>query len=196
MRIRIALLVMLLGFAVALPCMAELEPALFSIGFAVGVPYGLPVDWSGSFTTLTGEALISRNLTVAFDFGTYPASFPDLYEGSVSLLVKGWLGAASLFAGGGLTGRWHDVGATWVGVPHLNLKAGAQAWLLESLAFVIQARTIEPLPVSWALTPEFSLGISVAFGRARPGTTSVDGAILWLLVGLGVAAAIAFLPRI
>jgi len=194
MRSRLVLLVAVLG--IALPCVAELGQAPFGIGFAVGVPYGLPVDWSGSFSTLTGEAFLSRNLTVTFDAGTYPASFPDLFEGSVSLLVKGWLGAACFYGGGGLTGRWHRVGSTWVAVPHMNLKAGAQAWVLDSLALVIQARSVEPLPVTWAFTPEISLGVAVALGRARPGTPYADGATLWILAGLGVAALIAFLPRI
>lgn len=194
MRTRVLLLVAILGIAV--PCAAELGQAPFAIGFAVGVPYGLPLDWTGSFSVLTGEALLSRNLTIALDVGTYPASFPDLVEGSLSLLVKGWLGAACFFGGGGLTVRWHDVGSAWIGVSHLNLKAGFQAWVLDSFALVLQARSIEPLPVSWTLTPELSLGVTVALGRARPGTLYADGATLWILVGLGVAALIAFLPRI
>ena len=196
MRTRVLLIVTLLGLALATPCAAELGQAPFAIGFAVGVPYQYPIDWSGSFSVLTGEAFLSRNLTVAFDIGTYPAALPDLYEGSVSLLVKGWLGAASFYAGGGLTARWHHIGSTWVGVPHLNLKAGAQAWVLESLALALQVRSIEALPVNWAFTPEISLGLTVAIGRARPTTLFADGATLWVLVGLGVAALIAFLPRI
>jgi hypothetical protein len=192
---RILLLVVFIGL-VSVPCAAELGQAPFGFGFAVGVPYALPVDWSGSFSVLTAEAFLSRNLTVAFDIGTYPASFPDLYEGSVSLLVKGWLGAVSFFGGGGLTARWHHVGSAWIGVSHLNLKAGCQAWILESLALVLQVRSIEPLPVTWTLTPELSLGVNVALGRARPPTLYADGATLWILVGLAVAALIAFLPRI
>jgi hypothetical protein len=192
---RILCLAAVLGLAVAVSCPAQLGPAPFAVGFAVGVPYGLPVDWSGSFSVLSAEAFLSRNLTVGFDLGTYPASFPDLYEGSVSLHVKGWLGAASFFAGGGLTGRWHHVGSAWALVPHLNLRAGVQAWVLESLAIVFQARSVEPLPVVWTLTPEISLGVAVAIGRATPSTPVADVATLWILVGLGVAALIAFLPR-
>jgi len=195
MGTRVFALVALLGFAAAIPCAAEFGQAPFSVGFSVGVPYGLPVDWSGSFSVLTAEAFLSRNLTVSLDVGTYPASFPDLYEGGVSLLVKGWLGAASFFAGGGLTARWHRVGSTWIGVPHLNLRAGLQAWILDSLAFALQIRSVEPLPVDWAFAPEISLGLTVALGRARPPTPYADNATLWLLVGLGVAAMIAFLPR-
>jgi hypothetical protein len=196
MRTRVLSIVALLGLALAAPCAAELGQAPLAVGFAVGVPYGLPIDWSGSFSVLTGEVLLSRNLTVAFDVGTYPASFPDLYEGSASLLVKGWLGAVGFYAGGGYTARWHRTGSTWVSVPHLNLKAGAQVWFLESLALAVQLRSLEALPVSWTFTPEISLGLTVAIGRARPATLLVDGATLWILVGLGVAALIAFLPRI
>lgn len=196
MRTRVLLIVTLVGFALAAPCAAELGQAPFAVGFAVGVPYQYPIDWSGSFSVLTCEAFLSQNLTAAFDIGTYPASFPDLYEGSVSLLAKGWLGAASFYAGGGLTARWHHIGSTWIGVPHLNLKAGIQAWVLESFALALQVRSIEALPVSWTFTPEISLGLTVAIGRARPTTLFADGATLWVLVGLGVAALIAFLPRI
>jgi len=195
MRTRTLAIVILLGLVVGAACAAQLSPAPFSIGFAVGVPYGLPVDWSGSFSTLSVEALLSRNLTFGFDLGTYPASFPDLIEGSASLLVKGWLGSACFFGGGGLTGRWHDIGSSWAVVPHLNLRAGVQAWLLDSLALVFQVRSVEPLPVTWTLTPELSVGVSVALGRARPPTPLADAATLWILVGLGVAALIAFLPR-
>jgi len=196
MRSQVVLVAALLGIAVTLPCAADLGQAPFAVGFSVGIPYDYPIDWSRSFSVLSAEVFLSRNLTASFDIGTYPASFPNLYEGSVSLLVKGWLGAVSFYGGGGLTARWHNVGSTWVGVPHLNLKAGVQAWVLESLGFVLQARSIETLPVQWTLAPEISLGVIVALGRGRPGTLCVDGPTLWLLVGLGVAALIAFLPRI
>jgi ABC-type amino acid transport substrate-binding protein len=195
MRRRAILLAALLSAVLATACAAELGQAPFAIGFAVGVPCSLPVDWSGSLSLLTGEALLSQNLTVALDLATYPASFPNLYEGSVSLLVKAWLGAASFFGGGGLTERWHRVGSDWVSVPHLNLKAGFQAWFVDSLALQLQVRSVEALPVSWELRPELTIGMTVAIGRARPPTLLADGQTLWILVGLGVAAMIAFLPR-
>jgi hypothetical protein len=144
---------------------------------------------------VTGEAFLSSNLTVAVDLGTYPASFPDLFEGGASLLVKGWLGPSALFAGGGLSMRWLRVGSAWAMSPQFHLKAGFQTWVLENLAFVVQYRTIEPLPITWAFSPEISLGLSLAIGRARPAATGIDGQTLWLLAGLGVAAMIAFLPR-
>jgi len=196
MGTRVLLIVALLAFVVAAPAVAELGQAPFAVGFSVGVPYQYPIDWSGSFSFLTAEALLSPSLTVAFDVGTYPTSFPDLYEGSASLLVKGWLGTSNFYAGGGLTARWHRVGSSWIGVPHLNLKAGFQAWIVDSFAFVLQVRSVEALPVSWTFAPEISLGLSVAVGRARPATLFADGPTLWILVGLGVAALIAFLPRV
>ena len=193
MRIRVLLLVAVVG--VAVPCTAELGRAPFAVGFAVGLPCALPIDWSGSFSVLTGEAFLSPNLTVAADVGTYPASFPDLFEGGLSVLVKGWLGASCIFGGGGLTVRWDRFGSTWASGSHLNLKAGIQAWILDSVALVVQARSIEPFPVSWTLTPELSLGVSIALGSARPESLFADGPTLWILVGLGVAALVAFLPR-
>jgi len=196
MKKRILWIAIISAMAAAIPCVAELGQAPFTIGFAVGAPCEYPVDWSGSFSVLTAEALVSQNLTFAFDLGTYPSSFPDFYEGTVSLLVKAWVGAGCFYAGGGLSARCHHVGSTWVAMPHLNLKAGFQAWLLESLAFVVQVRTLEALPVSWQFSPEISLGLTVAIGRARPSTLFADGPTLWILVGLGVAALIAFLPRI
>lgn len=176
-------------------CAAELRPAPFAVGFAVGVPSRLPVDWTGSFSLLTAEVLLSPNLTFVLDVGTYPASFPDLVEASGSLLVKGWLGAACLFGGGGVTGRWSRAGSRWVGLSHLNLRCGFQIWFVDALAFQLQLRTVEALPLEWTLAPEISLGLLVALGRGRPAAPVVDGATLWILVGLGVAAMIAFLPR-
>ncbi len=194
MRTRWLLIVVVLGFGVV-SCGAELNPAPFSIGFAVGAPWRLPVDWTGSFSLLTAEALLSHNLTVGFELGTYPASFPDLVEGSASLLVKGWLGTAALFAGGGLTARWNPTSTAWIPVPHLNLKAGVQLWWVDALAWTVQLRSVEPLPARWMFSPEISVGASVALGRGRPDSPFVDGPTLWILVGLGVAALIAFLPR-
>ncbi|MFC2081946.1 hypothetical protein ACFLR0_02060 [Candidatus Bipolaricaulota bacterium] len=176
-------------------CSAELPPAVFAVGFGVGVPYELPVAWDQSFSYLTSEVFLSRNLTAAFDLGVYPSSFPDLIEASASLLVKGWLGSSSLFAGGGLAARYLQIGSFWGISPYLILKAGFQTWLLDSLALVVQYRTMESLPIDWDFSPELSVGLTVAFGRARPTTPIYDGQSIWVLIGLGVAALIAFLPR-
>ncbi|MBU0596122.1 hypothetical protein KJ567_05520 [Candidatus Bipolaricaulota bacterium] len=194
MRRSLALALAVVVLAAAL-CAAELAPAIFAIGFGVGVPYQLPVAWDQSFSYLTSELFLSRNLTAAFDLGVYPSSFPDLIEASASLLVKGWLGSSSLFAGGGLAARYLRIGSVWGISPYLILKAGFQTWLLDSLALVVQYRTMESLPIDWDFSPELSFGVTVAFGRARPETPVYDGQSIWVLLGLGVAALIAFLPR-
>lgn len=169
--------------------------APFSIGFGVGVPYELPVDWAGSFSYLTTEVFLSRNLTAAFDLGTYPPEFPNLFEGTASMLVKGWVGPVNAYAGGGFTMQWRKVGTGWGYNPYLTLKGGFQFWLLDSVALVAQFRTHEALPLHWTFDPEFSLGLTVALGSGRPDPLMYDPATLWLVVGLGVAALIAFLPK-
>ena len=174
---------------------AAAAPAPFSIGFGVGVPYELPVDWTRSFSYLTTEVFLSRNLTAVFDLGTYPTDFPDLFEGTAGMLVKAWVGPVNAFAGGGFTLQWRHVGSAWGFNPYLTLKGGFQVWVLDSLAIVAQFRTREPLPVQWTFAPEFSLGMTVAFGNGRPDPLIYDPATLWIVVGLGVAALIAFLPR-
>jgi len=177
-------------------CGAELEQAVFAIGFGVAVPYELPVAWDQSFSYLTSEVFLSRNLTAAFDLGVYPSSFPDLIEASASLLVKGWLGSSCLFAGGGFAARYLKISSIWGISPYLVLKAGFQTWLLDSLAVVVQYRTTESLPIDWDFAPDISLGLTVALGRARPEEPVYDGQSIWILIGLGVAALIAFLPRV
>jgi len=174
---------------------AAASPAPFSIGFGVGVPYELPVDWTGSFSYLTTEVFLSPNLTAVFDLGTYPPDFPNLFEGTAGMLVKAWLGSVNAFAGGGFTMQWRRVGAVWGFNPYLTLKGGFQLWILDSLALVAQFRTHEPLPIQWTFSPEFSLGITVAFGSGRPNPLMYDPTTLWMVVGLGVAALIAFLPK-
>lgn len=185
-------LLMLLAFGIMA---AEASPAPFSIGFGVGVPYEVPVDWTRSFSYLTTEVFLSRNLTAAFDLGTYPPDFPNLFEGTAGMLVKAWVGPVNAFVGGGYTLQWRKVGSAWGYNPYLTLKGGFQCWVLDSLAIVAQFRTHEPLPIHWTFAPEFSLGMTIAFGSARPDPLIYDPATLWLLVGLGVAALIAFLPR-
>jgi len=189
---KIVVLLILLAFGAMV---ATAAPAPFSIGFGVGVPYELPVDWTRSFSYLTTEVFLSRNLTAVFDFGTYPPDFPDLFEGTAGMLVKAWVGPVNAFAGGGFTLQWRHVGSTWGFNPYLTLKGGFQIWVLDSLAVVAQFRTREPLPVQWVFAPEFSLGMTIALGSGRPDPLIYDPATLWLVVGLGVAALIAFLPK-
>ncbi|MCK5827601.1 hypothetical protein KAH43_03665, partial [Candidatus Bipolaricaulota bacterium] len=130
-----------------------------------------------------------------FDLGTYPPDFPNLFEGTAGMLVKAWVGPVNAYAGGGFTMQWRQVGTAWGYNPYLTLKGGFQWWLLDSLAVIAQFRTHEALPIRWTFAPEFSLGLTVAFGSGRPDPLMVDPATLWLVVGLGVAALIAFLPK-
>lgn len=194
MQRRFALFVLLLALG---SCVvgAESSQAPFSVGFGVGVPYELPVDWSRSFSYLTTEVFLSPNLTAVLDLGTYPPDFPDLFEVTAGMLVKAWVGPVNAFAGGGFTMQWRHVGLSWGFNPYLTLKGGFQIWVLDSLALVTQFRTHEPLPIQWTFSPEFSLGLTVAFGSGRPDPLVYDPATLWMVVGLGVAALIAFLPR-
>lgn len=190
----LAILIALLAVG-SMMAAADTSPALFSIGFGVGVPYELPVDWTRSFSYITAEAFLSPNLTAVFDLGTYPPDFPNLFEATAGMLVKAWLGPANAFVGGGFTMQWRRVGTAWGFNPYLTLKGGVQFWILDSLAFVAQFRTHEPLPIQWTFAPEFSLGMTLAFGSGRPDPLIYDPATLWLVVGLGVAALIAFLPK-
>ena len=188
-------LAVLLVCALASPCLSQLSPAPAAIGFGVGVPYAVPVAWASSFSYVSLEALLSSHLTLYADLGTYPASFPDLHEGSVALIAKGWIGHTALIAGGGMTMQYRRVGSAWAMLPMLNLRAGYQIWLLDSFALFLQLRTLEAFPVTWSLSPEIAVGLTVGLGRARPETPRVDGQMLWFLAGLGVAALVAFLPR-
>lgn len=188
-------LIILMALAGCLIAHAESSPAPFSIGFGVGVPYELPVDWAGSFSYLTTEIFLSQNLTAVLDLGTYPPEFPDMFEATAGMLVKAWVGPVNTFAGGGFTMQWRHVGTAWGFNPYLTLKGGFQIWILDSLAFVTQFRTHESLPIQWTFAPELSLGLTVALGSGRPDPLVYDPATLWMVVGLGVAALIAFLPK-
>jgi hypothetical protein len=174
---------------------ADLPEAHASIGFGVSVPYALPVDWTSSFSFVSYEARLTSNVTVFLDAGTYPASFPDLFEVGTSLLVKGWYGPTALHAGGGLSMQYRRVGSAWSLKPLLSLRAGYRIWVLDAVAISLQFRTLDALPVSWTFAPEIALGFNVGLGRARPESPRFDGEYVWILVGLGVAALIAFLPR-
>jgi hypothetical protein len=183
----------LAAFATGAQSASTQAPA--TIGFGVSVPYEWPIDWDASFSYLSLEALLSPHLTAYFDAGVYPSSFPDLLEGSASLLVKGWVGPTALFGGGGLTLQGRHVGSAWSLRPMLNLRAGYQIWLVDSLAVQVQFRTLEPLPLEWVFSPEIAVGFCIGLGRARPEAPRLELDVLWLLTGLGVAALLAFLPR-
>jgi len=195
MMVKRALLAGLIVSLLAIGGYAELRPAPAAIGFGVSVPYSFPVDWEGSFSYLSIEGLLSENLTVLFDLGAYPGSFPHLYESGGILLAKGWVGPTALYAGGGLSIQWLRIGSAWAIRPFLDLRAGYQIWLHDSFAVVLQFRTLQKLPIEWSLSPEIAVGFNLGLGRGRPIAPRFDGGYIWLLVGLGVAALIAFLPR-
>ena len=206
--IRICVIALIIGGSVVgIPCQAA-PPATggtvatpdpgapIAIGFGVALPSTLPLEWGRSFSFLTVELLPDPNLTFLFTFGTYPAYFPGLHEASGSIIVKGWIGPAALYAGGGFSIRSRLIGDAWLWSPYMNVTAGMQLWVVDSLALSFQVRSLERIPVSWRLYPEVSLGLSLALGRARPIRPAADEAwYFWLLAGLGVLAIIAYYPR-
>lgn len=166
-----------------------------TIGFGVGVPPVLPIAWSESFSFLTTEILAESNLSFLLTLGTYPAYFPNLYQADAALIVKAWLGPVALYAGGGLSLQWRLIGDVWLLSPFMNVVAGAELWIIDSFALFTQVRSLDPLPASWTLDPEVSVGATIALGKARPALPRVDGDYLWILVGLGVLALLAYYPR-
>ena len=167
-----------------------------AIGFGVGVPPTLPIDWDASFTFATFEILAESNLSFLLTVGTYPVDFPELYEGNASLLVKAWAGPMALYAGGGFSLQWRLIGDVWLWSPFVNLMTGTQLWIVDSLAFFVQVRSLDPLLASWSFNPEISLGTTISLGRARPPDPRLDGDYLWLIIGLWVLAFLAYYPRI
>jgi hypothetical protein len=196
MRLRRTALTIVLLAAVGTTALAEALPeARTAFGFGVSVPYELPVDWTASYSFVSSEVLLTPNVTLFLDVGTYPALFPILFEGGASVLVRGWVGPTVIFAGGGVSTQYRRVGFAWAWKPFLALRAGFQTWLLDSVAISVHYRTLEALPVEWVFAPQIAIGLNVALGRARPVSPQYDADYLWLLVGLAAAALIAFLPR-
>ena len=167
-----------------------------ALGFGVAVPLALPVAWAGSFSFITAEVGAEGNMSLRLTAGTYPADFPDLYEADASLLVKGWLGPALLYVGGGFSLEWRRIGQAWLWSPLMNLMAGTQLWLVDSVALCLELRSLERLPAVWVLDPEISLGVTLGLGPVRPSPPRVDAYHLWILVGLGVLTFILYYPRI
>ena len=183
-----------LGLSV-LVCSAGAAFGASTIGFGVGAPADLPIDWGASFTFAASEVLAESNVSFLFTFGTYPSDFPELYEGNASLLVKAWSGPLALFAGGGFSLQWRLIDTAWLWTPCMNVKTGVQLWIVDSLAFFVQLRSLEPLPAAWSFNPEISLGTAISFGEARPASPRLDGGYLWLILGLWVLAFLAYYPR-
>jgi hypothetical protein len=188
--------VLLLGLGVVSLLGYAASPAPVAIGFGVGVPPAFPIQWDESFSFLTAEFLPDPNLTLLFTLGTYPADFPTLYEGSGSLIVKAWVGPVALYGGGGLSIQSRLIDEAWLWSPYMNVVAGTQLWILDSFAICAQVRSLELLPPTWTLHPEVSLGVSLAFGEARPASPQEDeGMYLWIIVGLSVLTLLAYYPR-
>ncbi len=168
-----------------------------AFGFGVGVPGVYPIDWAESFPYLSAEVFTDSNLSVLFTIGTYPADFPTGFETGASLLAKGWSGPIAIYAGGGTSVYWNWIAASsaWSWSPYMNMIAGVQWRILEPLAISFQVRSLDPIPLTFTLHPEYSLGVSLVFGRGLPLSPQVDQVTLWIIVGLGVLALVAYYPR-
>jgi len=168
-----------------------------AFGFGVGVPTSYPIDWTASFPFVTAEAFTDSNLSILGTIGTYPADFPTGFETSVSLLAKGWSGPIAIYAGGGISVYWDWIAASsgWSWSPYMNMIAGIQWRVVEPLSFALQLRSLDPIPLTFTLHPQISLGASLVLGTPFPRQPQVDRMTLWIIVGLGVLALVAYLPR-
>ncbi len=167
-----------------------------AFGFDVGAPAVLPIDWDASFSYLSAEMLFDPNLTFLLTALTYPATFPDLFEASIDLVVKGWLGPVALYAGGGFAMQWSLVGSAWLWTPFMHITAGVQIWLLDSVAIVASVRSLDELPPAWTLTPQVSLGARVSFVPPRPPVLGTENLFyIWIVIGLGVVALLTYYPH-
>ena len=180
--------------AMALLMPAASTSAATRIGFGVGAPLALPVDWSSSVSFIDVELFSDWNLSVFTQIGTYPASFPNLFEIDAALLAKSWMGPLELSVGGGLSLQLEQFGGAWLRRPLMNVTAGVRFWPIDTVAISLRCRSLEALPISWTFTPEVSLGIGIGIGR-RPPYARADWDWFWLLVGLCVAGLIAYCPR-
>ena len=168
-----------------------------AFGFGVGAPTSYPINWAASFPFITAEAFTDSNLSILFTLGTYPTDFPTGFETSGSLLAKGWIGPAAIYAGGGgsLYWDWIAESSAWSWLPYMNLIAGIQWQVVAPLSLSFQVRSLDPIPLTFTLHPQVSLGASLVFGPAAPHPGLIDGLTLWVIVGLGVLVLVAYLPR-
>ena len=77
----------------------------------------------------------------------------------------------------------------------LHLVTGVQWWIAAPMAFTIELRDIEPLPPDGAFAPVLSLGAAVSLAPAPRPPSADNGAHVWIVVGLGIAAMLLYLPR-
>ena len=190
------LAVLLLVFSVLAVGLCAKAGVPLALGFDIAAPANLPIDWSASFSSITMEILTDPNLTLLFAAGTYPAHFPNLFEGSADVIVKSWLGPIAVFAGGGLSLRWKPIGGVWGYTPYMNLTAGTQIWLIDSVALIASVRSVDTLPPMWTFSPEVSLGLRFSLSPARPPSLGRENAFyFWVVAGMLVAALLAFYPH-
>ena len=168
-----------------------------AFGFDVTVPAALPIGWDVSFSSLSMEFIPDPNLTLLFTLGTYPSHFPHMFEGSANVIVKSWLGPLAVYAGGGLDLLWRPIGGVWSWAPYINLMAGTQIWLIDSVAIVAGASLREPLPPTWTFSPNISLGLRFSLAPVRPPAPKKENFFyFWIVVGLLVAGVLAYYPHI
>ena len=167
-----------------------------AFGFDVAVPAVLPINWDASFSSITMEVLTDPNLTLLFTLGTYPSLFPYLYEGSANAIVKSWMGRLAVYAGGGLDLLWKPIGGVWGWTPYMNVIAGTQIWLIDSVALVASVHSVDALPPTWTFSPEVSLGLRFSLSPARPPALGKENAFyFWIVAGLLVAALLTYYPH-
>lgn len=179
-----------------LPCSTAFGST--AIGFGVGAPPIFPIQWENSFPFILIETLAEGSLSLLLTLGVYPSELgiPELFEIDTNLLIKAWVGPATLFAGGGLAVQWDPLSPSGTWIPLMNVMAGTQLWILDGFALFVQVRSLDLLPPSWSLDPMITLGAELGFGKVRPDPPRSNGNYLWLLVGVGVLALLAYYPRI
>ena len=189
----ILVIIMVISGGLALPVIGQ---AATGVGFGVGIPVTTG-NWADSFPYITVEAFTASNLAVRFTLGTYPNDFPTGFETSMSLLAKGWGGPVAVYAGGGLSvyWKWLTASSVWKWSPYMNLIAGVEWHVAAPLSLFAQVRALDSIPPAFALHPQASVGARLVFGPAVPHSQSIDGVTLWIIVGLGALALVAFLPR-
>ena len=171
--------------------------AATAVGFGVGMPATTVIDWSNSFPYATVEAFTDSDLAVRFTIGTYPTDFPTGFETSTSFIVKGWGGPVAVYAGAGLSvyWKWLTAESVWKWSPYMNMLAGMELRVATPLSLFCQVRALDPIPLTFTVHPQVSLGARLVFGPPRFPAGPADGVALWVIIGLGVLALVAYLPR-
>jgi hypothetical protein len=181
---------------IILPCLPSFGGT--AIGFGVGAPPAFPIQWPELFPFILVETPVEGNLTFLFTLGVYPSEvgLPEVFEVDTNLLIKAWVGPATVFAGGGLAIQWDPLSLFGTWIPLIHVMAGTQLWILDSFALFVHVRSLDLLPPTWSLDPMVTLGAELGFGKVRPVPLRLDGEYLWLLVGVSVLAILAYYPRI